>query len=111
MMTEEEHDTEITPTAQAPQQAQAWSLDETDEDQVSQNETPEQPTRHGLIVSVGLVTLVVGIIGSVILLAATFFTGTPSKTSKPSAIPTAAALPAPPPPAAPRSPTSKINGC
>ena len=101
MMTDEEHDTEITPTAQAPQQAQAWSLDETDEDQVSQNETPEQPTGHGLIVSVGLVTLVVGIIGSVILLAATFFTGPPSKTSKPSAIPTTAALPAPPPPAAP----------
>ena len=60
--------------------------------------------RHGLIVSLGLVALVVGIIGSVILLAAAFFGWNHSKRAEPSHVPSpppttpAVSAPAPAPP-------------
>jgi cell division septation protein DedD len=62
----------------------AWSLDETDE---------IRPTRHGRIVSLGLVALLAGIVAAVTLLAATFFGHSSSKPVKPSAVSTTATVP------------------
>jgi hypothetical protein len=85
-------ETTAVPPPAADEPGLAWSVDD---------DTDEMPTkRHGRVVWAGLVTLVVAIVAVVIWLTATFFTAPPSKTSKPSAIPTTTALPAPPPPAA-----------
>ena len=84
-MTENEPDTELTPTAQAPEVPEAWSADDSDQAGYA-DAYPDQPRRHGPIVSLGLVALVVGVIGSVILLAATFFNWDESKQAAPSQI-------------------------
>ena len=104
-MTDDEHDTEITPTAQAPEMPEAWSVDdEPVESDVS------AARRHGPLVSLGLVALVVGVIGSVILLTSALFgwhhskqaeppkVNQPSTATAPVAAPAPAAVaPAPPP--------------
>jgi hypothetical protein len=107
-MTDNEPDTELTPTAQAPEVPEAWSLDDVDRKSGGTDVTPDQPRRHGPIVSLGLVVLVVGVIGCVIVLGAAFFNWRTSKHAEPSHVPspaptpTVAALPttpvAPPPP-------------
>jgi hypothetical protein len=112
-MTENEPDTELTPTAQAPEVPEAWSLDDVDGKSGGAGVTPDQPRRHGPIVSLGLVALVVGVIGCVILLGAALFSWRTSKHAEPSHVPspaparTVAALPTTPvatPPAPPPQP-------
>ncbi|MGO8940999.1 MAG: hypothetical protein ACLQLO_29160 [Mycobacterium sp.] len=82
-----EPDTELTPTAQAPEVPEAWSVDEADEHSA---DNEQRPRRHGPIVSLGLVALVVGIIGCVILLGAAFFNWHTSKHAEPSHVPSPA---------------------
>lgn len=97
-------DTDLVPTAAAPEVSEeAWSVDD---DATAANAAVDEPRRHGPIVSLGLVALVVGIIGCVILLAGAFFTWHASKQSEPVHIsaptPTpVAAAPAPAPSVAP----------
>jgi hypothetical protein len=84
--------TDLHPTVNAPEVAQAWSLDDTDE---------LEPARHGrIVVWAGLVALLAGIVAAVILLGATFFGWLPSKHAEPPAVPTSTAtkpVAAPPP--------------
>jgi hypothetical protein len=87
--TNDEQDTELAPARTAPEQVEAWSLDETDE--------VHPMRRRGRLVTAGLVALVVGIVGTVIWLAATFFGWPSSKHVEPSRVPTAAPLVAAPP--------------
>ena len=102
-MTTNEHepDTELTPTAQAPEVAEAWSLDDTADEHPADNE--QQPRRHGLAVSLGLVALVVGIIGCVILLAGVFFTWHRANHTEPVHVPAPTSAPVAPAPSAPVS--------
>ncbi len=109
MTNHDESDTELTPTAQAPEVAEAWSLD--DPDQPGNADTYAAPTRrHGLIVSLGLVALVVGIVGSVILLAGALFGWHRSKQAEPLAVPTTTTVPvaAPPPPTVTSTPGPSV---
>jgi hypothetical protein len=99
-MTGEEHDTEITPTAAAPEMPEAWSVD----DEPVQSDV-SAARRHGPLVSLGLVALVVGVIGCVILLASVLFGWHDSKHAELSHISSPLTAPttgvAVPPPAAP----------
>jgi hypothetical protein len=105
-MTTNEHepDTELTPTAQAPEVAEAWSLDDTADEHPADNE--QQPRRHGLAVSLGLVALVVGIIGCVILLAGVFFTWHRANHTEPVHVPAPTSAPVA---AAPSAPVSTVT--
>jgi hypothetical protein len=60
-MTDDEPDTEFTPTAHAPEEVQAWSLHETDE---------IQSARHGRIFSAALITLLCAVVAAVAWFAA-----------------------------------------
>jgi hypothetical protein len=103
-MTDNEPDTELTPTANAPEVAQAWSVDDDAAADEHLTDEEEQPRRHGLAVSLGLVALVAGVIGCVLLLATAFFSWHTSKQAVPSHVPTpptttpAAVVSAPAPP-------------
>ena len=114
-----QRDTEVTPTAQAPEVAQAWSQD----DPGVETSTADQPRRHGPIVSLGLVALVVGVIGCIILLGAALLNWHTSKHAEPSHVPSpgpitpvtalpttpVAAQPPPPLPPPPATPAPVFN--
>jgi hypothetical protein len=111
---EDESDTELTPTTEAPEVEQAWSLDSAADEQ-----SADEPAlrRHGRVVSLGLAALVAGIVGCVILLAAALLTWNHSKQAEPSKLPAPApttpvaappttSIAAPPPPPLPPPPAT-----
>ena len=92
-------DTELTPTAQAPEQVQAWSQD---------SDETEPLRRHGRALTAGLAVLVAGVAATGIWLGSTYFNWPVSKHVAPSSVPTTTAKPVAAPPSAP-APTTTVT--
>lgn len=101
---EQDHDTELTPTMQAPEreQVEAWSLDY----ETANDESPG----HSRVVTAGLVALVAGVAATGIWLGSTFVTRPASKHVERSSVPTTTTTqPVAAPPPAPTTVTSTVT--